>query len=136
MFWGVLFWLLFLSATAYILFKGDVLKRVAIGIMIFGVTATTIIYVSGSHKWLPLNLSILAIDLIALLAFIWISARSRQIWPLLLVAWQLAAVTIHVASSFAVDLIPRAYGIGQGIWAYLQFGTIFVATISDNRKPM
>lgn len=135
MLWGILFWLLFLSVTAYVLIKGDTLKRAAIGTMFFGVSATTIIYALGSHKWLPLNFSILAIDLIALLAFTWISVRSRQIWPLLLVAWQLAAVTIHVASTFAVNLMPRAYGIGQGIWAYLQFATILAATVRDRRRP-
>jgi hypothetical protein len=134
MFWGIIFWLLFLSAAGYVLVRGDRQKRLAIGVMIAGIVATTIVYVSGSHKWLPLNISVLAIDVIALLAFIWITVRSREVWPLLLVGWQLAAVTIHIASSFAYNLLPKAYGISQGIWAYLQFGTIFAATVLARRK--
>jgi hypothetical protein len=43
MLWGILFWLLFLSVTTYVLLKGDAFKRTAIGIMFFGVAATTII---------------------------------------------------------------------------------------------
>lgn len=134
MLWGIIFWLLFLSAAGYVLIKGDFHKRLAIGTMIFGVVATTIAYGSGSHKWLPLNVSVLLIDIIALIAFAWIARASREIWPLFLVGWQIATVTIHIASSFAVSLLPNAYGIGQGIWSYLQFGTILVATVLAQRK--
>ena len=134
MLWGLLFALLFFSAATYVVVKGDRFQRYAIGTMLVGVIATFLVFKLGSHKWLPLNISVLVIDLIALFAFIWIAMRSRQIWPLFLVGWQLAAVAIHLASSFAQDLIPRAYGVAQGIWAYLQFGTIFAATVLARRK--
>jgi hypothetical protein len=134
MIWGLLFALLFFSAAAYVVIKGNLFQRCAISVMLFGVVATFLAYRLGSHKWLPLNHTVLAIDVIALLAFIGIAVRSREIWPLLLVGWQLAGVTIHIASSFAHHLLPKAYGIGQGIWAYLQFGTIFAATLIARRK--
>jgi hypothetical protein len=134
MLWGLIFTLIFFSAAAYVVVKGDSFQRCAIGVMMFGVVATFFAYKLGSHKWLPLNISVLLIDALALLAFGLIALRSRQFWPLLLVGWQIAAVTIHVASSFALNLLPKAYGISQGIWAYLQFGTIFVATIMARRK--
>jgi hypothetical protein len=131
---GIIFWLLFLSATGYILLKGNPTQRHAIGIMIFGVVATTIAFVAGSHKWLPLNFAVLGIDIVALALFVRLAIRSNNIWPLLLVGWQLATVVIHLASSFAQDLIPKAYGIGQGIWAYLQFATILIATLKEHRR--
>lgn len=134
MLWGLIFTLLFFSAAAYVVVRGDGFQRCSIGVMIFGVVATFLAYKLGSHKWLPLNFTVLLIDVMALLAFAWIAARSRQFWPLLLMGWQIAAVTIHVASSFAHNLLPKAYGIGQGIWAYLQFGTIFVATVRARRR--
>lgn len=134
MIWGLLFALLFFSAAVYVVVKGDSFQRAAIGVMLFGVIATFFSYKLGSHKWLPMNVTVLMIDLLALLAFSWIAMRSRQYWPLLVVGWQIAAVTIHIASSFAQNLLPKAYGIGQGIWAYLQFGTIFAATMIGRRK--
>ena len=133
---GIIFWLLFLGATGYILWKGSPPKHQAIGIMIFGVAATTIAIAAGNHKWLPLNLAVLWIDMIALILFMRLAIRSEDYWPLFLVGWQLATVTIHIASSFAQALIPKAYGIGQGIWAYLQFATIFGATVMEQRRAM
>jgi hypothetical protein len=134
MIWGWLFALLFFAASTYVVVKGDRFHRLAIGVMLLGVFGTFFAYKFGSHKWLPLNLTILTIDMLALLAFAWIATRSRQFWPLLLLGWQIAAVTIHLASSFAQHLLPKAYGVGQGIWAYLQFATIFVATMRAQRQ--
>lgn len=133
MLWAIFFWVLFFGTTGYVLVKGSRLARHAIAIMIFGVVATTAAYALGTHKWLPMNQTVLAIDSVALLLFAALAVRSRQLWPVFLVGWQLATVVIHIGSMFAVKLMPDAYGIGQGIWAYLQFATIFGATLAERR---
>jgi hypothetical protein len=134
MFWAIFFWVLFLSATGYVLVKGSRPAKLAICVMIFGVAATTAVYALGTHKWLPLNQSILIIDMIALTLFGILAVRSSALWPIFLVGWQLATVVIHIVSLFAVDLVPDAYGIGQGIWAYLQFATIFGVSLIERRQ--
>jgi hypothetical protein len=134
MLWGYIFWLLFLTATGYIVRKGSRSQRQAIGIMIFGVLATTIFYAIGRHKWLPLNLAVTMVDIVALFLFWSIAKKSQAFWPLLLTGWQLATVLIHIASLFAQKLLPDAYGTVQGMWAYFQFITILSVTIMERRK--
>jgi hypothetical protein len=131
---GYLFWLSFIGATLYVLFVGTKETLYSILVMIGGVVATTLVFVFGSNKWLHLDKSVLAIDILALVLFVAIALRSPRWWPLLLCGWQLAAVAIHLATLYASQLLPRAYGIGQGFWAYLEFGTILIVTIIDRKR--
>jgi hypothetical protein len=134
MLWGWFFTILFLTAAVYVIRAGSRTAKFAILIMILGVALTAASYALGTHKWLPLNQTVLIIDVIALALFGVLAARSSALWPIFLVGWQIATVVIHIVSLFAVNLVPDAYGIGQGIWAYLQFATIFGATLMERRR--
>ena len=136
MLWGYIFLFLFLGAVGYVIRKGSRAHIQAIGIMIFGVAATTIIYTIGSHKWLPLNIAVSMIDMIALMLFGLIAHQSKEFWPLLLTGWQLATIVIHIATLYTQNLVPDVYGTVQGIWAYLQFTTIFISALLEHRKAM
>jgi hypothetical protein len=136
MIWGWLFIFLILATAIYVFAVGNRTAKYAISTLVLANALTAASYALGTHKWLPLNHTVMLIDTAALIVFGILAARSRAIWPMFLVAWQLATVIIHIASLFAQHLIPDAYGIGQGIWAYLQFATIFGVTVIERRTTM
>jgi hypothetical protein len=128
---ATLFTTLVAAALLFTLVRGQSDHRFAVAVLAINVVATAIAYVLGSNKWLPLNGTVFLIDSITLCLFAFLCLRSDKLWPLVLTGWQLAAVLIHIASLFAINLMPQAYGIGQGAWAYLQFATIMWAVWSD-----
>jgi hypothetical protein len=128
------FWISFLATMVVVLIFGTRELRAAIGIMIFGVAATTYIHSIGSTRWIHFNSAIFGIDTTALVMFLWLAFKFEKKWLMLVTGWQLAAVIIHLATFFARDLWPRAYGVGQGVWAYLQYGTMLIATFLEHNQ--
>lgn len=134
MLWGWAFIILALAATTYVYMVGNREAKFAITTMVLAVGLSAVTYGFGEHKWLALNQIILIVDGFALLLFMGLAARSSALWPIFLVGWQLTTVAIHIVSLFAKNLMPDAYGIGQGLWAYLQFATIFGVTFAARRR--
>jgi hypothetical protein len=134
MLWGWIYIFLVLTAAIYVFAMGSHAAKYAISILFLANALTAAAYGFGTHKWLPMNHTVLIVDTIALVLFGVLAARSDALWPLFVLGWQIATVMIHIVSLFAKKLVPDAYGIGQGIWAYLQFATIFGATLIESRR--
>jgi hypothetical protein len=131
---GIITTTISLVITAYVLWRGNFEMRLAILIVLANEMATLMAFAVGSHRWLPLNVTVFAIDMLAFVGYYWLVNRCNNYWPILLAGWQLAGMVIHLASAFVIDLAPNAYGIGQGIWAYLQYAMLLVVVI--RRQPL
>ena len=74
---------------------------------------------SESTQW-----SVLAIDALLLMLFIWIALRSRRYWPLCAAGFQLLAVVTHVGRTLDTSVSGWAYLTAVLIWNYLTLFTI------------
>tara|TARA_R110001606_G_scaffold10898_3_gene47042 strand:+ start:2559 stop:2852 length:294 start_codon:yes stop_codon:yes gene_type:complete len=68
--------------------------------------------------WTGLEAEIFAIDVVALIALIWLTLKSDRFWPIWATAFHLLAVTIHAAMMVAPQITPWAFATGSVFWAY------------------
>lgn len=61
---------------------------------------------------------IFAIDIVALIALIWLTLKSDRFWPIWATAFHLLAVTIHTVMMLAPQITPWAFATGSVFWAY------------------
>lgn len=142
----MLFYILFttylltlMSSCAYVLLFGGILEKYGAAIMIAGSILTA---VAGQHPgWQHPILGIMLIDIAVLAAFVTLALKSDRFWPLWTSGFQLIGVTTHIASALDPAIIPRAYALAQGFWAYPMLITLVLATratrlaaIADQRR--
>ena len=68
--------------------------------------------------WVRTEGGIFAIDIVALLALVYLTIRSDRFWPMWASAFQLLAVTIHTVVLIAPSVTPWAFATGAVFWAY------------------
>ena len=68
--------------------------------------------------WIRTEGEIFAIDIIALLALLYLTMKSDRFWPMWASAFQLLAVAIHTVVMIAPDVTPWAFATGAVFWAY------------------
>ncbi len=69
------------------------------------------------------EVSVILIDCITLLAFIWLSLWSRRLWTVFLSAFQLDAVASHFAVLLAPQIGSFSYITATGLWG--GYGLVF-----------
>lgn len=129
MIWGYLYIALMISTVAVVFWIGDWECRLAVATLFFGSAFTLLsVYLSGTYfeDATPL---ILALDFLILAIFIGHALLSRRYWTLPVAALQLITCSAHLAKLSAPTIIPDAYSIGQGHWAYIQMTIILVAAV-------
>lgn len=79
---------------------------------------TVLVQESSFFDWRSDRLGLVAIDVILLVAFLWLALSSRRFWPLWATAFHLIAVASHVIVFLKPHRILQAYALLQGFWAY------------------
>jgi cytochrome bd-type quinol oxidase subunit 2 len=106
-----------LSCCAYAIRFGGETERQGVGIMAGGSVLTAVAVAFGS-KWQSLQTGVFIVDLGVLAAFLTLALRSDKYWPLWTTAFQVIGVATHLARLADPAIVPRAYSIAQGFWAY------------------
>ncbi len=113
-----LFYAYLFIACGYAFYRGNRTEYVGGAIMIIGSVATTLgFHVSGT-AWTGLATSTFYVDMIVLLALIYLTMVSDRYWPMWATAFHLVAISIHVATAVAPDIAPWALATGTAFWAY------------------
>lgn len=86
--------------------------------MIIGSLSTLAVGRLFGTSWNGVQLGIFAIDVVAFVALIYLALNSDRFWPMWASAFQLLAVTIHVAMMVAPQIAPWAFATGAAFWAY------------------
>ena len=89
--------------------------------------------------WIRSEAEIFAIDLVALLALIYLTIKSDRFWPMWATAFQLLAVAIHATVLIVPQIAPWAFATGAVFWAYpmllaLAIGSLENRPIKQGRK--
>ena len=65
-----------------------------------------------------LETGVLAVDLLAFLAFVAVALMSDRFWPLWVSGLQLTALLGHILKAAQTDLLPTAYAAALHFWSY------------------
>lgn len=114
----ILFLLLLIAASLYILAYGETDERLCIVTAVISSIATWWAANDGP-AWYRGEIGIFVVDVATLIAFIAIMARSTRFWPLWITALQTIAVMTHVARFLKPQTVPMAYAVAEQLWAYV-----------------
>lgn len=92
--------------------------------MVFG--SATSAFVATSVKYLGLDITawLLLVDILLLVAFVWLIFDSQKYWPIWVGSLQLISVVIHFLDMLVSKTLPLAFEILQGFWAYPMYCAI------------
>lgn len=130
----ILFRLLLVLVAAYAFWRGSRDERLAAGICLAGAIASKLLVSPFEGRYFAVEPAVMAIDLAMLAAFVHIALRSDRFWPLWIAGLQLTTILGHALMAVGGDLVPRAYGMALGFWAYPIVLILAVATWRSRRR--
>ena len=113
-----IFWAILLLTCGYALWRGRSDERIVALVCLLATFATRFAISPLQVRYASVESGLLMIDLLALLAFIWIALTSQRFWPLWVAGLQLTNSVSHIMKLADVDLMPRAYGAAAALWSY------------------
>lgn len=120
-----------LSSCAYALRYGGQSERIGAGIMLAGSFLTPVVGFVAMKLHAHL-VGAMLIDLAVLAAFLTLALRSDKFWPLWTTAFQIIGVATHLAKFVDPVIVPRAYSIAQGFWAYPMLVALVIGARADH----
>lgn len=115
-------------------FLGQQPERIGATVLIAGSVATVVAESLPGLKVGAPHLGILAVDLLVLAGFLALVLKTDRFWPLWVSGFHLVGVATHLATLFYPSILPRAYILVQGLWAYPIMAAIVVGTLRE-RQP-
>lgn len=123
-----------LAATCIVAWRaGEVPERAGALIMVIGSLATAVVAQIDSLGTSTIHLGVLAIDLAVMAVFLSIALRTDRFWPLWVCGFHLVGVATHLTMLTYPDVVPRAYRILRGFWAYPMLAAIILASLHGHR---
>lgn len=116
--WGNIYYLFLIVCCGFAIFHGARSEYFGAAIMIIGSLFTLIAARLFGSSWSSVEVGIFVIDIIVLIAFIWLALTSDRFWPMWSSAFQMLAVTVHTTMLMAPPVTPWAFGTGAVFWAY------------------
>lgn len=113
-----IFWAILLLTCGYALWRGRSDERIVALVCLLATLATRFAISPLQVRYASVESGLLMIDLLALLAFIWIALTSQRFWPLWVAGLQLTNSVSHMMRFADIDLMPRAYAAAAALWSY------------------
>lgn len=113
-----IYYIFLLSCCGYAIWQGTCSEYIGAAIMIIGSFSSLAVGSLLGAQWTGLEPEIFFIDIVALIALIWLSLRSDRFWPMWAAAFHLLALSIHAAMVVAPQIKPWAFATGSVFWAY------------------
>ncbi len=104
-------------------------KLASIGFML----ATAVTPFVNENKYYHPEVGVLLVDLVLLTGLMVLALRSDRFWPMWAAAFQLVAVTVHVASFTEQGDLAWAYAVGLIFWSYPVMISLMIGTWLEGR---
>lgn len=128
------YWLIMLVVVAYAYGRGKLDERLAASICAIGSIATLLVRSPNGAYYANVETGVLAVDFLALAAFVLLALRSSRFWPLWVAGFQLTSVLAHFLKAIHWDMIPQVYAAAERFWIYPIFLAIVVGTWRSKRR--
>jgi len=113
---------------------GEKPERLGAFVIISASVASSIISLLPGNHFNALESGIFIVDVAALAGFLWLALATNRFWPLWATAFQLIAVTTHLTILVDPTIIPLAYAISEGFWAYPVLAALLLASERCRRE--
>ena len=105
-------------------------------ICLVGTLATSLVLSPLGERFKSVEVSAIAVDLAVLVGFLVVALRSARFWPLWVAGLQLTTIMGHFLKGLDNNLLPRAYGIALGFWAYPIVFILAIGTWRSHRRAL
>lgn len=114
----ILYHVLLFGACGYALLRGRTDARIVGAVFLIGNFATYALRSPFGESYTSVETGILAVDVIAFLAFTYAALISDRFWPLWVSGLQLTTSLGHVMKAVDLNLLPLAYAAALRFWGY------------------
>lgn len=97
---------------------GDSTERLGALLFTSASLSSGIIVYHKEGVFASLEQGLFAIDVITWIGLIYLALTSNRFWPIWATSFQTIAIVTHLAVEVDRAIVPKAYAIGQGLWAY------------------
>ncbi|WP_313536343.1 hypothetical protein [Sphingomonas sp.] len=110
-------------------------ERLGAMIVLTASLATIFIQIPLLFEWKSFRSGLIAVDILTLIAFLYLALKSRRFWPLWATAFHLIAVCSHCVILMGLSQTLQMYILFQGFWAYPIMLLIIFGALSRRRTP-
>jgi hypothetical protein len=126
------FWLLTAACAIYGFMYGGSSGRWGVGLFVAGALLTGLATLRD-RAWSSTVYPIMWIDIACLVGFLILALRSRHFWPLWFAAFQMVAVSAHLATIARPSFMPKAYAAFQTFWSIPMLLVMVRGIVLDRR---
>lgn len=132
----IIYWFVAVSVTVATFDRGGKDERAgAIALLLASIASALAAWtVPVMQRLAPIQTMIFLIDVLLFCWFVWLALRSERFWSLWATAFSLIVVATHIAHFATPAIIPRAYILAQGFWAYPTWLVIALGTLHRPRS--
>lgn len=132
----IFFWAILLLTCGYALWRGRSDERTVASVCLLATVATRFAVSPLQDRYTSVETGLMIIDLLVLLAFVWIALTSQRFWPLWVAGLQLTNSISHLMKLADIQLLPRAYGAAAAMWSYPILLILAVGTWRSHRRSI
>jgi hypothetical protein len=114
----VLYWTFVAATGVYILTHGSLLECRAFLYIAAASVLSALLSILLGQGFASIELGILAIDSVLLVLLVKIVIESDRFWPMWTTAPHLVGILTHFTMLANPEIVPGAYALAQGFWAY------------------
>jgi len=131
----IIYWSFLAACVSYAWRYGGGSER--IGAAIIGIGSLVSVAASSpmTVRFRSVELGIFVTDVVVLAAFLLLALRSERYWPLWATGFHVVGVATHTAIIIDPKIVPPAYAIAQGFWAYPMLVAIVLGTTAQRKSP-
>ncbi|MHB9879927.1 hypothetical protein ACSMXM_09715 [Pacificimonas sp. ICDLI1SI03] len=123
-FFPALYWLALIICGIYVLKRGGSLERRVLWLLVCMSVLSVLVSMMDDNRFHSTGYGLLALDLLLLAILMRIALTSARYWPIWAAGFHMISVITHLAVMAVPDLVPTAYALVQGLWAYPVFASL------------
>ncbi len=131
---NLIFLVLLLSVLGYALARGGRTERLGALILFVGSLLSYAALSPAAKRWADVELSVLAVDLAILVAFVILALKSDRYWPIWIASLQLIGVLAHFAKLAEPAMMRTGYAFILAVWSYPMLALIAAGTWRHDRR--
>jgi hypothetical protein len=129
----ILFYALLLSVVVYAFARGGRSERAGAVIALAAALLSHAALSPMGSRFAEVELSVLAVDVAVLLAFVTLALKSERYWPIWIAALQLIGVLAHIAKLADPSMMRTGYAFIMAFWSYPMLALIAIGTWRHHR---
>lgn len=123
-----IFAILLVVVCTYASWKGGAPERISAVAFLVAASGTALFTLKELHRFVRLEGSLLAIDIILLGVLLWLALCSTRWWPLVMAGIQIDDIAVHAMRIVAPETLQMAYLYGAALWSYPMLLILAAAT--------